>query len=149
MEEESTKGVRMDRVERRIVNRREEMLGIAAMVESFGADHALPGPAINDVNIALDEVLSNIIAYGFADGEQSEILVRLGYRPGEMVVEVVDSGKPFDPLTVPAPDLGTSLAARQIGGLGIHFVRSLMDEVAYARVSGKNRLRLSKKLPSR
>jgi serine/threonine-protein kinase RsbW len=138
----------MDRMERRIANRWEEMPDIVAMVERFGAEHACPGPVINDVNVVLDEVLSNIISYGYEDGEQSDILVRLDYRPGEVLVEVEDAGKPFDPLKAPPPDLGVPLEARQVGGLGIHFIKSLMDDVAYARVDGKNRLRLRKKLPS-
>jgi anti-sigma regulatory factor (Ser/Thr protein kinase) len=137
----------MDRMERRIANRWEEMPDIVAMVERFGAEHACPGHVINDVNVVLDEVLSNIISYGYEDGEQSDILVRLDYRPGEVLVEVEDAGKPFDPLKAPPPDLGVPLEARQVGGLGIHFMKSLMDDVAYARVDGKNRLRLRKKLP--
>jgi anti-sigma regulatory factor (Ser/Thr protein kinase) len=137
----------MDRMERRIANRWEEMPDIVAMVERFGAEHACPGQVINDVNVVLDEVLSNIISYGYEDGEQSDILVRLDYRPGEVLVEVEDAGKPFDPLKAPPPDLGVPLEARQVGGLGIHFIKSLMDDVAYARVDGKNRLRLRKKLP--
>jgi serine/threonine-protein kinase RsbW len=137
----------MDRMERRIANRWEEMPDIVAMVERFGAEHACPSQVINDVNVVLDEVLSNIISYGYEDGEQSDILVRLDYRPGEVLVEVEDAGKPFDPLKAPPPDLGVPLEARQVGGLGIHFIKSLMDDVAYARVDGKNRLRLRKKLP--
>jgi serine/threonine-protein kinase RsbW len=137
----------MDRVERRIANRWEEMPGIVEMVEQFGAEHACPGPVINDVNVALDEVLSNIISYGYEDGVQSEILVRLDYRPGEVLVEIEDAGKPFDPLKAPVPDLALPLDERPVGGLGIHFIKSLMDEVAYAHVDGKNRLRLRKKLP--
>ena len=77
----------MDRVEARIANRLEEISRVADMVERFGAEHNVPGDAVNDVNIALDEALSNIMSYGYAPGQGSEIVVRLTYRPGEVGVE--------------------------------------------------------------
>jgi anti-sigma regulatory factor (Ser/Thr protein kinase) len=137
----------MDGTEMRIANRREEVRSAAAMVERFSAEHRIPGQVVHDINVALDEVLANIISYAFAPGEVSEILVRLVHRPGEMELVVEDGGKPFDPLRAPRPKLGTPLEARQVGGLGIHFVKSLMDEVSYERVDGRNRLRLKKRLP--
>jgi anti-sigma regulatory factor (Ser/Thr protein kinase) len=136
----------MDRIETSIANRLEEMPEVVAMVERFGLENNVPLATINELNVALDEVLNNIISYGFEDGEQSRIQVALTYRPGEITAQVEDSGKPFDPLQVPTPDLTVPLKDRQIGGLGIHFVRNLMDEVIYARVDGKNRLRLRKKI---
>src|SRR5262249_17257060 len=136
----------MDQVERRIANRKDAMASVTAMVERFGAEHAFTAQAINDVNVALDEVLSNIISYGYRSGAHDEILVRLQYRPGEVVIEIEDAGEPFDPLAAPPPDPDASVKTRKVGGLGIHFVRNLVDEMAYVRVDGKNRLRLSKKL---
>src|SRR5215469_3747617 len=131
----------MRRTELRIANREEQMANVAAMVEEFGAKHAIPGAIINDINVALDEVLSNIIAYGYPGGERSKILVRLDYEPGRMTVEIQDEGVAFDPLQAPPPDLGSSLHERRVGGVGIHFVRSLMNEVDYSRVGRSNRLR--------
>lgn len=136
-----------DWAEIRIANRLEEMPGVASVVERFGAEHKVPGQVINDVNVALDEVLSNIISYAYDHAERSEIVVRLACRAGEILVDIEDAGKPFDPLQAPAPDLGTTLEERKIGGLGIHFIKSLMDAVVYARVDGINRLQLRKKLP--
>ena len=138
----------MDRTQTRIVNRLEEIRRVAAMVERFGQEHRVPAQVVNDVNVALDEVLSNIVSYAYDSGARSEILVRLAYRPSEMHVDVEDAGRPFDPLQAPPPDLGASLQARPVGGLGIHVIKSLMDEVVYARVDGKNRLHLRKKLPA-
>jgi anti-sigma regulatory factor (Ser/Thr protein kinase) len=80
----------MDRVEARIVNRLEEISRVADMVERFGAEHEFPGEAVNDVNIALDEALSNIISYGYDPGQESEIVVRLTHQPGEVHVEIED-----------------------------------------------------------
>jgi serine/threonine-protein kinase RsbW len=141
------KGVRMDRMERRIANRWEEMPEIVEMLERFGSEHRLSTQVISDLNVVLDEVLSNVISHAYERDARSEILVRLEYRPDQVVVEVEDAGKPFDPLQAPPPDLTGSLQTRQVGGLGIHFIKSLMDEVAYTRVDGKNRLCLRKRLP--
>jgi serine/threonine-protein kinase RsbW len=139
----------MDLTEKRIANRLDEMPKIVAMVERFGTEHGCPNEVINDLNVALDEILSNVIAYGYGTGESGEILVRLDYHSDEILIEVEDDGKPFDPLQAPPPELRAPLHARQVGGLGIHFIKSLMDEVAYARTAGKNRLELKKRLPAR
>jgi serine/threonine-protein kinase RsbW len=138
----------MDLMERRIASAWEELPGIVEMVEHFGSEHGLPGQVISDVNVVLDEVLSNIVSYAYEDAKRGEILVRLERRAGDVLVVVEDAGKPFDPLQAPPPNLTGSLETRGVGGLGIHFIRSLMDEVAYARIDGKNRLSLRKKLPA-
>jgi len=138
----------MDRVELRIANRLEEISRVADMVEHFGAEHGVPGQIVNDVNIALDEALSNIVSYAYGPDEQGEIIVRLACAAGELRVEIEDAGRPFDPLQRAPPDLAKPLHERSVGGLGIHFIKSLMDEVAYARIDGKNRLRLKKRLPA-
>jgi len=121
------------------------MPSIVAMVEIFGAEHAVPRTVVNDLNLALDEALNNIISYAYAIGTEDEISVRILLRPGEIVAEIEDAGNPFDPLAAPAPDFSVPVRGRKPGGLGIHFIKSLMDEVAYIRRTGMNRLRLCKK----
>jgi serine/threonine-protein kinase RsbW len=136
----------MARIEARIANRRDEMPAIVRMVEGFGAEHRVPRTILNDLIVALDEALDNIISYGYEPGERSEIMVRLASATGEIVVEIEDAGRPFDPLQAPTPDLSGSLRERKVGGLGIHFIKNLVDEVTYDRIAGRNRLRLSKRL---
>jgi serine/threonine-protein kinase RsbW len=133
-------------IEGRIANRRDEMPAIARMVEGFGAEHLVPRAMVNDLNVALDEALNNIIAYGYEPGERSDIIVRLTSAAGEIVVEIEDAGRPFNPLEAPAPDLSGSLRERNVGGLGIPFIKNLVDEVTYDRIAGYNRLRLRKRL---
>jgi anti-sigma regulatory factor (Ser/Thr protein kinase) len=65
---------------------------------------------------------------------------------GVFHAEVIDYGRPFDPLSVPPPDLDAPIEERRIGGLGLHIVREMMDTLEYAREGGRNVLRLSKKL---
>jgi serine/threonine-protein kinase RsbW len=131
----------------RIENCQAEIRSVLALVEQFGAEYELPREIVHDLNVALDEALSNIIAYGYEAGAKGEIAVRLSCASDEVKVEIEDGGKAFDPLQEPPPDLTASLQERKIGGLGIHFIRSLMDQVAYDRVDGKNRLRMVKKTP--
>ena len=136
----------MAEVEARIPNRRDEMRTIAALVEQFGLTHLVPSQIVNELNVALDEVLNNIISYGYEDAGHHDISVRLELRGGIVEVVVEDDGKPFNPLAVPAPDL--TIRPRAEGGVGLHFVRTLTDGMTYARHDGINQLRLTKRLPS-
>jgi len=132
----------------RIENRQAEIRNVVALVEQFAADNRVPRAIVHDVSVALDEALSNIIAYGYEPEAKSEIVVRLDCASNEMRIEIEDGGRAFDPLQAPPPDLTADLAERQVGGLGIHFIRSLMDGVAYDRHDGKNFLRMVKRVPN-
>ena len=119
---------------------------MAELVNDFGARHQFPNEVVVALNVALDEVLNNIISYGYEDAGHHDISVRLELRGGNVEVVVEDDGKPFDPLAVPAPDL--TIRRRADGGVGLHFVRTLTDGMTYARRDGINQLRLTKRLPS-
>jgi anti-sigma regulatory factor (Ser/Thr protein kinase) len=132
-------------IEVRILNRWDDMPIATSMVSRFGAENGLAPAVLHDLNVVLDEAVNNIIAHAYADGAQGEITVRLELRPDAVDMVIEDRGRPFDPLQVPAPDLAAPLRARKVGGLGVHFMRSLMDDVAYTRVGDTNRLCLTKK----
>jgi serine/threonine-protein kinase RsbW len=131
----------------RILNRLDQIAEVASFVEAFGSANGLPEDVVNALNVALDEALCNAISYGFPDGGQHAITVSLGCQDGEASAEVIDDGIPFDPLaSSAAPDVGTGLQDRQVGGLGLLFMRHLMDDVAYRREGRFNRLRLRKRI---
>ena len=116
---------------------------IAAVVEDLGEQDNWPPDLIFKVNLVLDELSVNIVNYG---GEASEIEVSLAADAEEVRVVISDDGKPFDPLNDAAePDLDAALEDRPIGGLGIHLVREMMDELHYRRENGKNRLAMVKR----
>lgn len=138
----------MDALELRIASGRQDTEGVAAALQHFATSHGASTSVIHDLQVAIDEVLSNIISHGYGEDANGEILVRLLRRPDAFIVEVEDKGRPFDPLQAPLPDLTAPLSHRRIGGLGVHFVRSLMDEVSYTRRGGRNCLRLLKHAPS-
>jgi anti-sigma regulatory factor (Ser/Thr protein kinase) len=133
-------------VELRIANDLAALAGIAERVEQFGFEQGLPPQVVNALNVALDEAVSNAINHGYDAGARGEIAVRLRHGPDSVLVEIEDDGRPFDPLQAPPPDLTSPLAERPIGGLGVHLIRNLMDEVTYARHDGRNILKLVKHL---
>jgi anti-sigma regulatory factor (Ser/Thr protein kinase) len=137
-----------DVVELRVANDLAGLARLAERVEGFGAAQRLPASVINALNVVVDEAVSNAINHGYDAGVRGEIAVRLRRAPDGVSVEVEDDGKPFDPLQAPPPDLSLPLERRPIGGLGIHLIRNLMDEVSYARVGGRNVLKMVKHLSS-
>jgi anti-sigma regulatory factor (Ser/Thr protein kinase) len=133
----------------RVKNHLGELERVGGAIEAFGAAHRLPARAVFDLTLAVDEVLTNIIAYAFDDGGEHEIVVRVSMDdPARRVVtvEVEDDGHPFDPLQVAPPQLDRPLDERAIGGLGMHLVRKVTDSLAYRREQGKNRLVMRKRI---
>ncbi|RAK63034.1 ATP-binding protein [Phenylobacterium kunshanense] len=109
---------------------------LEAWLNGLGLAPSVTGP----VMVAADDILSNVLDHG---GAQS-VGITARAVAGLVTVEVVDDGEAFDPLAVEAPDTTLALEARDVGGLGVHLVRRLMDEVRYERRDGRNRLRFSK-----
>jgi serine/threonine-protein kinase RsbW len=135
-----------DTVELRLANDLAGLAGLAERVEGFGAAQGLSANVVNALNVVLDEAVSNAINHGYDAGVRGEIAVRLCRAGDGVLLEVEDDGRPFDPLQTPPPDLSLPLERRPIGGLGVHLIRNLMDEVSYARVGGRNVLKMVKHL---
>src|SRR5436309_7525714 len=106
----------MNGLEERIRNRREDIDRIADLIAEFGAVHHLARADIHDLNVAADEVLSNIIAHGYPHQVRGEILVRLTCRADEVLLDIEDDGDPFDPRQAPPPDLRSAPEKRRPGG---------------------------------
>ncbi len=85
---------------------------------------------IYDVQLAVDEVCTNIIKYAYTD-RPGVINIVCESNGDELSVTITDNGKRFDPTKTPPPDLSPGWEDRKIGGLGIHFVKTMMDEVSY------------------
>lgn len=126
-----------------------EMDLLSEAVEGFLMAHGASLKTIFNVNLVLDEVVSNVIKYGFDSNEaaQHEIIVRLGIDGGRLHLEIEDGGKAFNPLVeAPDPTLEGEVEDRPIGGLGIHLVRSLMQNLSYQRENDRNRLSMDQAL---
>lgn len=131
-----------------ITNAASELERVSALADEFAVAHRLPSDVIADLHVALEEVLTNIIKYGYTDNGPHEISIQLSIEDGMLVANIEDDGRPFDPLKVPEPDVKASLRERGVGGLGIHFVRKLMNQVSYRRLADRNRLEFRKHLHS-
>jgi anti-sigma regulatory factor (Ser/Thr protein kinase) len=114
-------------------------------VTAFCTAHQLDDRTCHDLNLALEEAVSNVMLYAYADNTPHTILVRLTVNDTAVHASIEDDGVAFNPLDAPAPDLDAPIEQRQIGGLGIFFVQELMDDVTYARRGDKNILQLVKK----
>lgn len=110
---------------------------VNAMFADFADAHTLPGGVRRSMNVALDELLTNSILYGLGDAG-GEVTVDVELHPAELIVTLSDNGTPFDPFSRSAPDTTLSVEDRPIGGLGIHLVRRLVDDVSYVRRSDRN-----------
>ena len=122
-----------------------EIERVHEIVERLSLEHGWDTRLQFDLNLALEEVLANIIYYGYDDQREHEILIRVSIGSEELTVEIEDDGHEFNPLDQPAPDLAKPLEERQAGGLGIFLVRKVIDHVEYRREKGKNILTLKKK----
>ena len=101
--------------------------------EAFASQVALSPKVARQVMLALDELLNNTISYGFQDDGDHEIGLRIEASTTRLTVTLTDSGIPFNPFSMSSPDTSLGVEERDIGGLGIHLVRSTMDEVSYKR----------------
>jgi serine/threonine-protein kinase RsbW len=99
------------------------------------------------VSLAIEELVTNCIKYGYDDAGEHTIDIELSLAGHTLTMIVVDDGHPFDPLAAPPPDLSLAIEDRPIGGLGIHLLRELADDVTYERRDGTNRLTLTKRMP--
>lgn len=119
---------------------------LAEAVDDFCGENALGSDVAHAFNLAFDELLTNTIHYGYDDPGPHRITVRLSVTGTRVTAVVEDDGRAFDPTQAGEPDIEAELDDRPIGGLGIHFVRAMMDEIGYERVEGLNRLTLTKHL---
>ena len=110
----------------------------AARIDAFCAAHDLASGISFDVTLAVDELVTNAIGYGFDDDGEHRIDIALCLDGEILAVEIVDDGKAFDPLQAPEPDLSAPAEERARGVLGIYLVRKTMDTVAYRREKGRN-----------
>ena len=123
----------------------EELSQVNEQVGEFGEQQDWQPDLIFHVQLAIDEVGTNVIEHG-KDAEVNLMEVSLTSGAHSVILEMADDGAPFDPLReAPSPDVTLSLEDRPIGGLGLHLIRTLTDEQSYQRESGKNLLTLVKR----
>lgn len=128
--------------------RLEELHNIESALEQAGASEGWDQGLVYQIHLVLEELAVNTVNYGFGEGgdpAQGLIEILIEQQGDSLRIDYIDNGTPFNPFEeAPKPDLDASVAERRIGGLGVHFVRTMMDEVDYKREGGRNHISLIK-----
>ena len=123
-------------------NDMQELTHVLQVVNVFLEPRALSSKLVYAVNLILEEILMNIIKYGYDDGESHEIEVQIEVEQEEVAFTVIDDGREFNPLTIPPPDHSKSAMDRLEEGLGLQFVRHMRNAIEYRREEDKNILKI-------
>ena len=122
----------------------DELQGLQAKVAEFGTAADWPPAFAYQVELVIEELCVNVVNYG-GDGKHS-IELSMESGPKKLTIDIVDDGHAFDPFSeAPPPDLQSDVEHRPIGGLGVHFVKTMMDEAHYKRESDRNHVTLVKR----
>jgi serine/threonine-protein kinase RsbW len=130
----------------RLRNRLDELDRLHTLVAQFSAASGLSTEVAFALSLAIEELVANVILHGYEDAAEHTIVVSLSLEAGAVVVEMEDDGRSFDSTRAPAVDLSVDPLQRRIGGLGLHFVRTTMDEVTYDRRGDRNHTLMKKHL---
>jgi len=136
----------MNKMQLTLRNQLSEIERLADAVMQFGKKNKFSDKTIFDINLALEEVVNNIISYAYEDKDEHQIIIHMELEDQDLVLKVEDDGLPFNPLEVAEPDINKPIEEREPGGLGLFFVRNLTDELDYKRDKDKNIFIMKKKI---
>jgi anti-sigma regulatory factor (Ser/Thr protein kinase) len=125
-------------------NETSELTKVRDALDSLGDELRIPTGVLTPLQVALDEIASNVIKYSWSDGAGHEFLVRITADTETVTLEIIDDGVAFDPRSAPAPAPLPADRRPRLGGRGIHMIRQLVDDFAYRRVDGRNHTILTK-----
>jgi anti-sigma regulatory factor (Ser/Thr protein kinase) len=121
-----------------------ELENLTLAIATYYRDNGVPEEICYDVRLALEEAISNTIKYGYDDQQTHTIHVRAGFDNLNLIIQIEDDAKAFNPLEAPAPDLSLPVEKKPIGCLGIYLMRSVIDQIDYKRNGTRNILRMKK-----
>ena len=123
-----------------------EISKLAIFIEELSEELALAPELTFNLNLVLEEAVSNVILYAYGEEKQKEITLLANMSDNNLIFVLTDSGQEFDPTKVPDADVTLSAEEREIGGLGIFLIRQIMNTIEYQRIDGKNVLIMGKQL---
>ncbi|MGE5394150.1 MAG: ATP-binding protein [Candidatus Saccharibacteria bacterium] len=129
-----------------IHNQVEELSTMAMNMMELAKEWKLPQALSMNINLAIEEALSNIIFYAFPDHDRHEIKVSLTLSDNRLTIRITDNGIPFNPLMQQQPDITLPAEERPVGGLGIFLISQIMDTMHYTRHKNQNILELNKSI---
>ena len=121
-----------------------EISKLQLFIDEIGEELNLAFDVTFNLNLVLEEAISNIILYAYPKEENQTLTVVAKTQDNNLIFVITDSGKEFDPTQIPDADITLSAEEREIGGLGIFLIRQIMNKVEYQRIDNKNILTLSK-----
>ena len=130
----------------RITNQRNQIDTVRKFFDDYSKENKLTEKTVHDIQMALDELLTNIVNYGYEDSDEHQIDVHFDINNNAINVEIVDDSKPYNILEQENPDISLSVEDKPIGGLGIFLIKKLMTDVDYYTEKGKNHLVMTKEL---
>ncbi len=130
----------------RITNHRDQIDTVRKFFDDYSKENKLTEKTVHDIQMALDELLTNIVNYGYEDTDEHQIDIHFGVNDDAVKVEIVDDSKPYNILEKDNPDISLSMEDKPIGGLGIFLIKKLMSNVDYYTEEGKNHLVMIKEL---
>ncbi len=129
-----------------LLNQLGEIARIKGFVGAFGAELGLSQDFRHRLTLALEELVTNVIRYGYDDDGPHDLQVTLSVEGDRVIVTLEDDGRPFDPSRAPRSELAGDPEQRRAGGLGLRLVDGLMDSIDYARAANRNRTVMSKRM---
>jgi serine/threonine-protein kinase RsbW len=129
-----------------IENRVEELTSLAEKIDEMAEDWDLSLALAMNINLVIEEAVSNIIFYAFNDNNKHEIRISISLNDKMLTIKITDSGMPFNPLLQQQPDISLPAEERPVGGLGIFLMSQIMDEINYTRQKNQNILTLQKSI---
>ena len=124
-----------------------ELPSLNRFLDSFWERNLLPEEAVMDVSLAMEEMFANVVMHGFPDQAEHQILIRVWMEDDTVALSIEDDGVAFNPLEAPPVEISGPPEELKVGGLGIHLVRNVMEQVEYSRLGDRNRLVMKKRIP--
>ena len=132
--------------ELKLKNQVGELERVNRFIEEIGNELGLSMELRMDLNLVMEEMVSNVIFYAYPKDVEGEIELEAEYDGNELCFVQSDSGKEFDPTQKEDANPDINPAEREIGGMGIYIVKNIMNEVSYQRLEGKNLLTMRKNI---
>ncbi len=127
-----------------VTNHISEIEKVHSIIEQIGTEFNCQAKTVFELNLAIDELLTNTISYGYDDKSVHTIEIEITVDAKKIIIKLQDDAKPFNPLNAKEADTTLSLEERSIGGLGIHIIKKIIDHITYERENNKNIISLTK-----
>jgi serine/threonine-protein kinase RsbW len=121
-----------------------DLADVTTAMERVGAESRIPQNLLFQLQIVLDEMVSNVIKYAWPEGGLHEIEISITVRSDRIEVEIIDDGRMFDPRDAPQRDKPSPGKRLRPGGLGVQIAKQLVDRIDYARIGNRNRTTVTK-----